>query len=406
MKFTAIHISDIHPHDMTSSKSAYRDEIIKKLKKEKITDADCLVISGDLFHRGSLGKKEETENKTFINKLPGGKCTIVVPGNHDLDRMARIRQKEGYNTFHDRKTIVRKMGDSVGNTGEFVSSDEEKTVLYKESFGPFFDFSKIMGFKSFCEIPKEEEQTKYELQQFDVPFSEDQNKKTRFVLINTALIAGQTMTEDEYLDKIKSKELEYQTAVNQGNTIKQAEVRLEIEKLKLKYIREDGIIVDNDPFNNPSKKAGRLSLSKDGNIALGTVNSIDGLKPEEEIVTTIFVGHHGYQFLSSETREALKKAMKNCNSSIYLCGHAHRAHYNHFDIQDTGKPRFIEQFQAGVMFRDDDAHYAQYGFNLIELDVNDTKATCKVTSYFLDKSISEDIKWFVDATDVLSVNLP
>lgn len=403
MKFTAIHISDIHPKVLTSSEIAYRDDIINQTNELNISDADCLIISGDLFNRGSLGSKENKGYKPFLEKLPGFKCTVVVPGNHDLDRMARISQEEGYNQFHDRKTIVRNMGSSVEKDGEFTCSDEEKTVLYQESFKSFIEFSQTMKFKSFCKMPKKkDEQIKYEIQQYDVPFSEDPKKKVRFVLINTALIAGQTMAEEQYLKTIEKKEIEYQTAVKQADTIKQAELRLEIENMKLKYVKEDGIIIDNDPLD----KAGRLSLSKEGNIALGNVNTKDGLETGEKIVATIFVGHHGYQFLSSETREALKKAMKQCHSSIYLCGHAHRAHYNHYDIQDKGKPRFIEQFQAGVMFKDDDAHYAQYGFNYIEVDVNNKIVNCKVTSYFLDKSISEDSKWFNDATDVLSTNLP
>ena len=401
MKFTAIHISDIHPQNITSSKEAYRDEIIDKLNESKITNADCLIISGDLFHRGSLSKEEAAGYRTFLNKIPGHDCIIVVPGNHDLDRMARIPQKEGYNTYHNRKSIVRIMGDSAKEKGEFSCSDDEKIVLYQESFRSFFEFSKKMKFKSFSVTPGKKDQVKYELQRFDVPLSEEPNKKIRFVLINTALIAGQTINENKYLELIKEKEQQYQAAVMRADTIKQAEIRLEIEKLKLSYVKEDGIIVDNESEN----KIGRLSLSKEGNTALRKFVSSDGLNQSEEIVYTIFVGHHGCQFLSSNTQEAIMRAMQNCESSIYLCGHAHRAHYDYFKIPNSSKPKYIEQFQSGVMFKDD-SNYAQYGFNHIELNIENKKVSCSVTSYFLDKSIAEEKKWFTDRSEISNDNLP
>ena len=50
MIFRALHISDVHFDNETASEGSFRERISEIAKEEKIDNADCLIISGDLFN--------------------------------------------------------------------------------------------------------------------------------------------------------------------------------------------------------------------------------------------------------------------------------------------------------------------------------------------------------------------
>lgn len=95
--------------------------------------------------------------------------------------------------------------------------------------------------------------------------------------------------------------------------------------------------------------------------------------------------------------------MQNCQSGIYLCGHAHQARFTRFLIHPASAPRDIEQIQAGVMYKDKSG-YAQYSFNYGSFTLQEKSLTCKVSSYFVVQSISEKFHWINE--NVLNCELP
>ena len=391
MKFSFLHISDLHFDKELVSSEIFREQIKDKINKDKLT-ADCLVISGDLFNRGKLKQQEVERYREFLDDLPGHDFTVVVPGNHDLDRSAKKRKNGAYNEFLTRKELVLKKGnDAVSATeGQFsINGDDEKEILYKDTFESFFNFSRSMGFKSFNQENPDLTPEYYEVQEVTFPVS-GSGFRIKFVLLNTGLIAGQAVGGEEYRERRKKlkQELEIETAA--GKHIKAAEVQVKLVKQRKRYEDDGELIVDEEDFDESG--GGRLSLSSDGHRRLSRFGAAD-------TDLTIFVGHHGYQFLSAETKRALAQAMKNCRSGIYLCGHSHQAKRKNIPIGGTN-PNSVLQLQAGVMFKDGDG-FAQYGFNHGIFSVENGVLEFRVTSYYLVDAASGEYRWMEEPDSIL-----
>ena len=391
MEFHALHISDIHFDDESTSNREYRQEIANKITTDGL-NADCLIISGDLFNRGSLDGSQFEAYSRFIKRLPGHECILAVPGNHDLDRSAQSAKEGSFNVYTTRRKLVNDKARIVKETGrEFKITNDEKTLLYQMSFGAFRSFSRKMGFQSFCGDDSELSVDNYEVQDIDVPYSAGSSYNVRFVLLNTALIAGQSLQGKPYRERLAKLEVDYHQALADGDSLRATEINVEIAKQRKRYDEAGELIVDEETEG----ESGRLSLSMEGNAKL------NDLKPNGALLT-IFVGHHGFQYLAKETQTALKNAMKKCQSGIYLCGHAHKARFRRFPIQQNSFPRDVEQVQAGVMFKDDTS-YSQYGFDYISFSLEKSKLT--ISSYFLVKAASEEPRWLREDFEYI-YNLP
>ena len=98
MKF--IHIADVHwgmnpDSDRPWSREraqAIRDSFAEVIRQAKLRDADCLFISGDLFHRQPLLRDLKEVNYLF-STIPGVQVMIIA-GNHD-----RIRPSSALMSF-------------------------------------------------------------------------------------------------------------------------------------------------------------------------------------------------------------------------------------------------------------------------------------------------------------------
>lgn len=397
MSFEILHISDVHFANEPTSQMAFRDKIIKEIQEKKL-GADCLVISGDLFHRGALEQHAAQASMDFISKLKtslkkqiafGGQMKwvepiiLACPGNHDLNRDASRRKNGAYNGFIKRADIVSKAGEILKNTdGEYHIDSNEAVVLYQESFDAFQQFSEDIGSKTFC-TPNNPKAEGYEVQQKVLQLPENQCA-IQLVFLNTALFAGQTVYYDGFRARKNNLEQEYRQLVEGGNTVKAAQIFLKISKLQESYEKCGGIVIDEEENT-------KLGLSVDGNAHLGNIESQYG-NPCKNTICTIFIGHHGVEFLSAETRKALEAAMKRCKSGIYLCGHAHEVRYTEHQLAGVTDPRRIEQIQAGVMFADNEG-YAQYGFNHIKIDVDEAETMLNVFSHYLVKTPFGDCLW-------------
>lgn len=389
MMFSFLHISDLHFDAELINKENYREKIKDKIKNDKL-DADCLIISGDLFNRGKLSREGFERCNEFLRDLPGRRFTVVVPGNHDLDRSAQNAEDEAFNSFLTRKQLVLNKGEEAFSRGQYSLNGDEKRILYKNAYEAFFSFSKQMSFQSFMQENPPLEDNKYEFQVVQEKFR-NFPCKVKFVLLNTGLIAGQAIGGDEYRKRKDYLKKELDKATSGGDYIKAAEVQVKLAKQQKRFEDDGELIIDEEGCQEDGP--GRLSLSEDGLRALSSIRA-------ERTELTIFVGHHGYQFLSSETKKALKRAMENSKSGLYLCGHAHQASYVRYKIGNNTVPKDIDQIQAGVMFKGE-SDYAQYGFDYGVFSVDEyNNIVCRVTSFFLVKSASGDFHWMSEALDI------
>ncbi|MFR1037460.1 MAG: metallophosphoesterase family protein [Clostridium sp.] len=91
MKF--IHIADVHwgmnpDSDRPWSREraqAIRDSFAEVVRQARLRDADCLFISGDLFHRQPLLRDLKEVNYLF-STIPGVRV-VIIAGNHDRIRL-------------------------------------------------------------------------------------------------------------------------------------------------------------------------------------------------------------------------------------------------------------------------------------------------------------------------------
>lgn len=414
--FSFVHISDLHFQSENISEEVFRAEILNKMQELQI-NPNCLIISGDIFHKGFLTSDSAERTIRFIESLrtPDISC-FAVPGNHDLNRAACQKADGAYNEYLTRRRIVRKKAQELlGEHKEFNLNAAEKKVLYSETFDDFFKFLSNAGFSPFGENSQDIEKkqlkctaTNYEV---GVKYFTLQNKyKIRIVLINTALIAGQSIYESEYNSTLASLKREATKDLEQGRT-EEALKKIDTLLRNQAQFKETGeLIVDEDPL--PGKNmGGRMSLSRDGLLRLSEIgmkkNDTNCMEENDaNCILTIFVGHHEIDYLSTATKKALFTAMKHCNSHIYLCGHAHKAGHT---IQVQQGTQIVNQFRSGGLFLDK-TKYGQCSFNYGSLlvrgtpdvPVKDRQGTTQVEfvlrirTYFQIETPSKKLVWYCE----------
>lgn len=372
MDFTFLHISDIHFDDQTTNQAAAQREILNKIDSEKIR-ADCLIISGDLFNKGLLTSRNAGKLIEFIKKFPGASHIYVVPGNHDLNRFAS-KEEDGYNQVLRRAELVNKYKKILEQENkEFTIEREEEPVIYEGSFGAFQRFCAELGARA----PFAEDSSEMSNYEVKIASQSKDGIEVRFVLLNTALISGQSVKGEEFRSRESAIEKRYNDAIQSQQPLSAAKEMVDLEQLRDRFRRDGELIVDEE-----KRDPGTQSLSYAGDEILNSI------KVEHEDIT-IFVGHHGWEYLAKETREALKKAMENSERAIYLCGHAHQESAQNIQTQ-VNIP--ILQFQAGVLFRLEDG-YTQYGFNYGTISANAGKIECDVQMWKLIRAPSGNKQW-------------
>lgn len=129
MKF--IHIADVHwgmspDSDKPWSKERFqdiKDTFAKVVKQAQLMEADCLFISGDLFHRQPLARDLKEVNYLF-STIPGVRV-VVIAGNHD-----RIRNNSALLSFTWASNVTYFMGEEL----ESVYFEDINTEVYGFSY--------------------------------------------------------------------------------------------------------------------------------------------------------------------------------------------------------------------------------------------------------------------------------
>ena len=129
MKF--IHIADVHwgmspDSDKPWSKERsqdIKDTFARVIKQAKYLEADCLFISGDLFHRQPLMRDLKEVNYLF-STIPEVRV-VMIAGNHD-----RIRSNSAYLNFTWAPNVTFLMGEEL----ESVYFEELNTEVYGFSY--------------------------------------------------------------------------------------------------------------------------------------------------------------------------------------------------------------------------------------------------------------------------------
>lgn len=410
MAFQVLHISDVHLQSDMSVDWIDKDKILMKVRQDERIQADCIIISGDLFNKGSLSKEASEEYKNFIEDLKKATAkkmniagreqeikpiVLVVPGNHDLDRLARTKKDGSYNEFFKRSDFVRDAAEAMSEDRLFQIHDNQAEVLYQCAFNAFLFFAKKIGSKTFCEPDAALNYGKYEVQIQKVPFQQENEdaKKVRFVLLNTALFAGQSLSYIQFKDRKTKLKNEYKKKVNEGKEVEASKLALQIAQEQATYEKYGSFIVDEENFSTGN---GRMGLSATG---ITTLRKMSEDSADRSVVCTIFVGHHGLEFLSKGTFKAISEVMARFHlntegDGVYLCGHAHRLQHSKYDTPENCELERIHQVQAGVLFGGDDG-FAEYGFNYITIDYDDSTNETKITAeaYFRNKNHSQRDKW-------------
>lgn len=389
--FSFLHISDLHFCSESAKAEYFRESVLKKIQDPYITP-DCLIISGDIFHKGSLSTEDANRTIQYICNLrrAGSIPCYVTPGNHDVDRLACKKDENAYNKYWMRREIVRnKIKELLTNEqGEFRLDGREKDILYSEAFRDFHGFlskARISPFNENASDPGSEQYctaANYEVgvHYFDIP---NLNSRIRIVLINTALLAGQSINGDEYRKKRADLRAEIDKERSDGHNTKAAKRNYELSRIQERFENDGELIIDEEVL--PETREGRMSLSHKGLEILSRIGNQD----EDGCVVTLFVGHHGIEYLSNATQDALYAAMENCGSRFYLCGHAHKAGYKIY----TRNNFEAYQFQAGGLFLDG-TKYAQCSFNYGCLTAGDNGTLeLSICSHFQMETPSRKQTW-------------
>jgi UDP-2,3-diacylglucosamine pyrophosphatase LpxH len=359
-------LSDIHFQEAYKSNQPlifYIDSFLEKSRE--FTEIDYLVISGDIAQEG-----QEDEYNLFdkivmsklLENLPKGIKLLVVPGNHDLKR------------------------DNVSFEDPFLESmlSKEKLELYEKkskflqgSYDKFVGlFDKYTGYLQTKAniIPSGKNAT---LKDHDYLFGHvlDENKKSLFILLNTAWYS----VGHNFLERYIDDNLPLFKKLNDGKEETRQKLFKTITRIADEYGKQLSA-VEIDHLKEEMTKLAQL---------------IDDYK--DYVVITIM--HHPLNWL--EWRERVHHGDTNLhkikeNTDLILTGHEHvpRSHYPELihegQLLHIPAGSFIDATQAGIF------DFSQNWFSILEINVN--KRTINQLKYFFDQEMYDGDKKIGDPT--------
>ena len=138
MQFTWLHLSDIHFHFSSYESMRLREEFLKKIKEISTnTKIDYLFLSGDLADKNGNYSENLIDYLNDVTHAIGiiKDNVIIVPGNHDHDRILSQDVLNGIYEGYDQSSS-NKINESVINRRiDSISIDNMK--ILENSFSIF-----------------------------------------------------------------------------------------------------------------------------------------------------------------------------------------------------------------------------------------------------------------------------
>lgn len=180
-----LHISDIHFNYRNFESVVLRNRLLRYIDENNI-EVDAIIITGDCVYQ--YGKTEECENfiKNLRIKTRCKKCNVFIcPGNHDVDRENKKREKKILEIRENKADITAKVYDDlVANGYDRFSS------FYKESTG--------RKYKDFGVIERSIEDSKFRIISVNTCLlSQDDNDKGKLRVCCNKL---ESVSNDKYND--------------------------------------------------------------------------------------------------------------------------------------------------------------------------------------------------------------
>ena len=328
--FRWLHMSDLH---ITQNDESFIDYIIRgnpvshdQYEKKGLSGilgergVDCVISTGDFFHRGDLGKvQQEAVQKTIEKILDLCKIKISTerfcfcPGNHDLDRNVG-------ETIPDSHHVIRRsdcIKEAANTCNAHLDADDiVKTIIVHYSFEKFYNTLWLDRLKG-CQLVKI-----FGDRQIICFSPSARDKEFRaepvFIGFNTALLAGQ--------------------------------------------LDDTGKINDNGKLCLPDKESIRQ-----------LEGYLTNLKTEGKTIIPILFGHHSIVFFNENAKKELISLIRKENIPIYLCGHSHQLSDvpidTSYELARTSNPTCLEVIMGGLFYDEEKYNHLSFSVGTISAEL-------------------------------------
>lgn len=279
---------------------------------------DCVISTGDFFHKGGLGEDQQKAVQDTVTKIlttckiqDFPECFCFCPGNHDLNR--NVGDSVNHHQVTTRSDCIKKAADTHD---AFLGGNEvSKKIIVQYSFEEFYntlwldrlkgcDAVRIIGDKQIiCFSPSAK----------DPGFP----AQPVFIGFNTALLAGQS---------------------------------------------DDTGKINDD---------GKLCLPDEESIKQ-LIEHLTTIKSGNQTIIPIFFGHHSTSFFNEKAKTQLMTLMDEQGIPVYLCGHSHQLSDVPIETNRLTHGRAftcLEVIMGGLFYDKEKYNHLSFSVGTISIDV-------------------------------------
>lgn len=353
---------------------------------------DCVIITGDIFNKGSWDDKVSEKAKKFIRELAfSGKNGDVLPsvmicaGNHDLQRDVSIIES---GLPLSRAQVIKQVAEESSSVrGEgFVTCNQPRRNVLEAAFEPFVSFVSDLD----SELSRPTGENEHLLKRRDylragvtvdvIDSADERQPSVAFFGLNSAYLSGQPFNREECEQQMRE---EYGQFTNADRQMKFEDAA----KHYMAYARAARRMV-----SGVSDDVGELSLP-----FRNALEDAEGIVTENECPVSVVYMHHPVSFLCDEARKSLSNFLGKVGGQVVLCGHVHRPtlEKDYVVAPSTSYSReSIVQVSAGGSFPDSE------GYNCVSFSIGNIE---RLEDFELKYRITVDLysyaksplgKWF------------
>lgn len=282
---------------------------------------DCVIITGDIFNKGSWDSSISADASKFIRELAnlGGKSktspsVLICAGNHDLQRDVSIIQN---GLPISRAQVIKQVADKSSSIrGEgYVTCDEPQKCVINAAFEPFDTFvSNLRSEPSSTadgNVPIPDNKVKIcpgtGVTADIVRCADNGEPSVAFIGINSAYLSGQPCNREECEQRMREEYEQFLIADRQMNIKDAAQHYKSYSQVAQQLVMGVGEDVGklSLPFHDAFEKA-------------------ENIVKENQCPVSVIYMHHPVEFLCDEARKSLSNFLEKVGGQIILCGHVHR----------------------------------------------------------------------------------